>query len=196
VDPPDFGFASSGHASQTGDVLIDILVPENGGAAPSSYTLSGPFLGSSTVTAALVTGTPAGPWTSGFLAAYLGISATPANPIGAYLDSSETSLEPTATGFYVFQADLGTRTLPGNSGESNSDLLTTDRALFAGTYIVAFLNQGGDITATANSAAILETGGGTITGHGGVPEPAAWVMMLTGFGLVGSMVRRRRLLAA
>jgi hypothetical protein len=192
VNPPDFGFSAGGHAA-TGDVLIDILVPEDGGVAPSSYTLSGAFLGVSTFTASLVSPTA---WSSGFLDSYLGISASPANPIGGFLDASETTLEPAATGFYVFQADIGTRTLPSNSGASDADLMTTDRALFAGTYIVAFIHQSGGYGATAPSGAILETSGGTITGHGGVPEPAAWVMMLTGSGLVGAMVRRRRLLAA
>ncbi len=37
----------------------------------------------------------------------------------------------------------------------------------------------------------------TVTGIGGVPEPASWALMIGGFGLVGAVVRRRRgLLAA
>ncbi len=36
----------------------------------------------------------------------------------------------------------------------------------------------------------------TAGGTGGVPEPAAWAMMLAGFGLVGGAMRRRGALAA
>lgn len=36
----------------------------------------------------------------------------------------------------------------------------------------------------------------TAGGTGGVPEPAAWAMMLAGFGLVGGAMRRRGTLAA
>ena len=113
VNPPLFGFSAGGHA-ETGDVRIDILVPEDGGAAPSSYTISGVFLGASTYTASLVSPTP---WTTGQLDSYLGILAAPTNPIGGFLDASETALEPSATGFYVFQADIGVRTLPAKSEE-------------------------------------------------------------------------------
>jgi hypothetical protein len=191
VNPPAFGFSAGGHAA-TGDVTIDILVPEDGGAAPSSYTISGAFLGASTYTASLVSPTP---WSSGQLDSYLGISASPTNTFGAFLDASETGLEPSATGFYVFRADIGTRTLPKNTGASNADLMTTDRSLVAGSYILAFINQMGKYGATSNSGAILESTGATLRGAA-TPEPAAWVMMLTGFGLVGALARRRRLLAA
>ena len=33
-------------------------------------------------------------------------------------------------------------------------------------------------------------------GSGGVPEPAAWAMLLSGFGLIGSVARRQRVAAA
>jgi hypothetical protein len=32
--------------------------------------------------------------------------------------------------------------------------------------------------------------------QGGVPEPASWALLITGFGLTGSMLRRRRHIAA
>lgn len=35
-----------------------------------------------------------------------------------------------------------------------------------------------------------------VTGPGAVPEPATWAMMIVGFGLAGTAVRRRRTLAA
>jgi len=35
----------------------------------------------------------------------------------------------------------------------------------------------------------------TQRGGGGVPEPASWALMITGFGLTGALLRRRRILA-
>ena len=47
---------------------------------------------------------------------------------------------------------------------------------------------------------IRATGGVTGTVGGGtliaVPEPATWAMMITGFGGVGALLRRRRTMAA
>lgn len=40
----------------------------------------------------------------------------------------------------------------------------------------------------ASSNAVLYSTGG---GGGGVPEPATWAMMITGFGLIGVAMRRR-----
>lgn len=40
----------------------------------------------------------------------------------------------------------------------------------------------------------FEVNGGPV-GHGSVPEPASWAMMLVGFGGLGAMVRRRRAVA-
>ena len=37
---------------------------------------------------------------------------------------------------------------------------------------------------------------GSDTPGGGVPEPAAWALMITGFGLVGAAARRRRIVIA
>ncbi len=185
VDSPNFGFSAS-PGPATGTVFIDILVPDNV-TLPASYTISGPFVAPSTFTASLFSSTP---WTSGKLDSYLGISASPENPIGAYLPST-IPLQPTATGFYVFQANLGTKTLPSNSGASNDDLMTTGPGLFAGSYVVAFIKQMGAYGATANSGAILETG--SPMGRGGdTPEPATWALMLMGFGGVGAALRARR----
>ncbi len=178
INPPIFGFSAGGH-SATGDVLIDILIPDNL-AKPGSFTISGALVGSNTFLAALVSPTA---WTSGQLDAYLGISASPTNPIGAYLPTTQ-AFQPTADGFWVYQADIGTVTLPSNSGADDSFLLTLDQSLGLGSYVTAFINQNGSFGATANSGAILE--------NGGVPEPATWAMMVIGFGAAGFALRRRR----
>ncbi len=72
--------------------------------------------------------------------------------------------------------------------------MTTRPGLAIGSYIVAFINQSGKYGATANSGAILETGG--MTRGGGTPEPATWAMMIVGMGLIGTTLRRRRTLLA
>ena len=36
----------------------------------------------------------------------------------------------------------------------------------------------------------------TQPGGGGVPEPATWTMLISGFGLAGAMLRRRRAVPA
>lgn len=177
VNPPVFGFSSGGQ-SATGDLLIDILIPDNL-APPSSFTISGSLLGANTFMASLFSTTA---WTSGQLDSYLGISASPTNPIGAFLPTTQ-SFQPSADGFWVYQADLGTVTLPSNSGTGDSFLLTLDQTLGFGSYVTAFINQNGSYGATANSGAILETG---------VPEPATWAMMVLGFGVAGIAIRRSR----
>lgn len=58
-------------------------------------------------------------------------------------------------------------------------------------FIVRYLSVQG--TTLGNSAIGLGTGGGGFDGEGGgVPEPATWAMLLSGFGLVGFAARRRR----
>ena len=191
VNPPVFGFAASGQGA-TGTLLIDILIPNNI-AAPGSFTIS-PF--SSTPAAGTnLTGTASlfstTAWTSGFLDSYLGISASPANGIGAY--AAGLAMQPGATGFWVYQANLGTNTLLGTSGvggpSQDNYLMLLGQSVPVGSYIVGFLAQsnanGTGYGATANSGAILVT-------NPPVPEPATWAMMLMGFGGIGMAMRRSR----
>jgi len=178
VNPPTFAFAASGQ-STTGTLLIDILVPDNL-PIPGPFSISGALTGTATLYSS-------SPWTTGFLDSYLGISASPANGIGAYLPST-LLYQPGAKGFYVFTANLGSTTLLGTSGIGGAGqdnyLLTLGQDLAPGSYIVGFLNQDGVYRATANSGAILETGA--------VPEPGTWGLMLLGFAGVGVAMRRKR----
>ncbi len=181
--PVNFGFSSSPAAS--GDLVLDFLIPDN-------ITIPAGFAGihvtgTSTATATLVSATP---WTSGQLDAYLGLNASPSNPIGAYLPATRALLGNPAglTGFYVFQADVGNYSLL-TPGSVQPDLFSIDK--FAqGGYIVGFL---GGTDATANSGALFETtSGNTINPTvGGVPEPSTWAMMILGFAGVGFMSYRR-----
>lgn len=163
-----FGFTIS-PGPQTGDLRIDILLPNTFAAPVGGFAID--FAGTSTLagTATLFSATP---WTSGFLASYLGISASPSNPFGAY----SGTLGPGATGFLVFQADLGTMTIPGNSGASTAAGLFTLPAGLSnddGAYIVAFCGTGCSnspgYVATANSGALLVT-----------PEPGSLTMLFAG----------------
>jgi hypothetical protein len=68
------------------------------------------------------------------------------------------------TGYFVYQANLGSIALPKNGSQTNSDLLLL-RQMPIDSYIVGFQNQSGSWQATANGGAILET-------TAVIPEPA------------------------
>lgn len=165
INPPlNFGFtASPGPA--TGDLVIDLLAPNNEAHA-SSYALTGTLAGTATLFSATA-------WTTGALDAYLGISASPNNPIGAYLPSTQ-ALDPGATGFFVYQVDLGTATLQGTSNPNVSPLENISPGIPLASYLVAFLKSAsGGIGATANSGAIFETSGPPPP----VPEPSSIILL-------------------
>ena len=176
--PTNFGFTVS-PGPATGDLLLDILVPNNQQGSVTTYGITGTFSG----TAALLSGD----WTSGNLDAFLGISASPANPLGAFLPSTQ-AVDPGAIGFSVYQFDAGQRTLQDASNPNVSPLLNLTSSIPRGSYIVGFLNTGTTVNptwvATANSGAIFE--------NGSVPDGGMTVTMLGG-ALVGLGILRRRL---
>lgn len=178
--PTDFGFTVS-PGPATGDLLLEILTPDNQALAPS-FTLTGTSSGTATLFSQTA-------WMSDTLEKYLGLKATPANPIGAYLPSTQ-ALDPGADGFFVYQVNLGTLTLQGPNSPNVSPLENiTAGVLPQGSYIVAFFNTGTadkpKWDATANSGAIFETGIPGGGGGGTVPEPSTWAMMLLGFAGLG-----------
>ena len=184
TDPPNFGFSGSGK-SVTGDYLIDLLIPNNVLNANSlSFLISGTQGGTTNTTAigpiaATLFSTTA--WTSGELDTYLGISASPADPIGAFLPSTQ-ALDAGATGFFVYQADLGQNQLLKQANELSGPLLTLNNSLPIASYIVAFLNSGTtapDWGTNANSAAIF------VTGTPSVPEPSYALLLGAGIVMIG-----------
>jgi len=181
--PQNFGFTVS-PGPQTGTLFVDILVPNNESSA-SSFAITGTLSGTATLFSAT-------PWTSGDLASYLGISASPNNSIGAYLPST-VGLDPGATGFFVFQANLGTATLQDAPNPNVSPLLNLSggQSLPLASYIVGFLNTGSptapNFIATANSGAIFET-----SGPPRVPEPTTLLLIGTSLLAVGAGAWRRR----
>ena len=176
ADPPIFGFSAAG-GPLTGILRIDILVPSNV-SQPSSYTI---MMGGNPFTASRVSATP---WSSGQLDSYLGISGSPTNPIGAY---------GAASSYLVYQAILGSVTVPDQGSPGTPYLsFASGESLLTNSYIVAFLDTDptssrDKLLATANSAAILETGRPPA-----LPEPATWGLMLLGFAGVGAAMRGSR----
>src|SRR5215472_5917061 len=148
-----FGFTIS-PGPQTGDLIIDFLVPNNN-PIPASFTLD--F--ANNVMAGTATLLNPNGWVSGSLAKYVGINASPNNPIGAFLPSTQ-ALDPGATGFFVFQVDLGKQTIRGNSGAGAAGgtfLIPSGFGSDLGGYILAFCGNGckGPFVGTANSGGLL-----------------------------------------
>jgi hypothetical protein len=182
-----FGFSIS-PGPQTGDLLIEILVPNNY-FIPATFAIMGTQGGLSnnqsiSTTATLVSNVA---WTSGTLATYLGITASPSNPIGAYLPTA-SGLDPGATGFYVFQANTGISKIWDNSHETNGPIFNMITGISGdkGAYILGFCSTGcsSPYVATANSGALIET-----------PEPSSLVMLCAGLLSLAAFASRRSLTA-
>jgi hypothetical protein len=174
------GFGWQGSPAQSGTMEIAILVPDS--AAFGDGAITGTNLSAAGVTPTLV-----GTFSSGDLGTFLGImpAASPQNPFGGF----QTGLDSSVTSFQVWTATVGSQfaDLPANA---LANIFAEAGLISAGTDFVAFLLNstappGGGNTATALSGQLqLQS---TTT-----PLPAAATMFVGGLGLIGWLSRRRR----
>jgi hypothetical protein len=137
--------------------------------------------------------------------ALCGDNTTPAGAKFAYSNSSLATLTfnfltpISAFGAFFGGLQTDTSTIQFNDGSAHSIFLPVDPGA-GGFAFVGFNDPGATITSVTIDVPFdlisiddvrFAAGGG-----GGVPEPASWAMMLTGFVGLGAVLRRRRALAA
>jgi hypothetical protein len=192
---PDFGFlASPNNGSAT--FYLEALIPNDvSGAGTESFSITGTNTANAVVSSVKIGSSS---WTTGQLDSYLGISASPANPIGAFLPLTQ-GYDPSATGYVDYQFDFGNVTF----GSVTDPTFSTDFSFPEGTIITAFADtvttsckthkgvttctDHNDWTATANSAALIIDSPPPTP----VPEPSSAPALVGSLMLFAFAVRRR-----
>ena len=121
---------------------------------------------------------------------------TGASVLTGSLDIDDTRSDVTA--FLGFDLTVGSRTF------TLADIASGSVSYLSGKVsdFVVIFNESGNYV-YLNQTAAFNDGGGFLAcnrcvsaSQGGVPEPAAWALMLLGFGGMGSALRRQRAVAA
>jgi len=134
-------------------------------------------------------------------------------PIGITVTTGHSEFTPDGTSIYTMQKAgiiLDSPPIPSLTNVFSTPLSGTvysPNSRFTMNYSASdgsFMQTSGDlnphsvlISAVPPTGGTGGTGGGTGAGSGGpepagVPEPASWAMLVAGFGLAGSALRRRR----
>lgn len=204
---PTFTFTVSPVSSPNnpGDLLVEILVPNDAaGAATKSYSISGTNAGlTDTSTIPATAAIWKGEWTSGGLDTFLGLTlggGSPSNNITAWLPYTQANGDASATGYDVYQVDLGANRLQGAGTPTAPDFTLSGSSLPIASLLTGFLGSGStfasssDFISTANSGAIFQADappGGGGGGGGTVPEPSSVILFGSASLLIATAFRKK-----
>jgi PEP-CTERM motif len=185
---PTFTFTDS-PGPITGDLLIEILIPDNTpGAASLAFAIGGTQAGpTDTSTIAPVSSSLKGHWSTGTLEGFLGLNAQPTNPLSSFLTATQF-VDSSAGGYYVFQVDLGTNELQKTNNPTVPIFSLSGNPVPAGSVLTAYESNGSSYIATASSGGLFEQSGPPASA---VPEPSSILLLAAVAASAVAILRRR-----